>query len=204
MSSSVCVVIQARLGSMRFPNKILADLGGKPLIQHVVERARQIRGVDDVIVAVSDTPTKDAIEVLGLAVRVVRPAVPPDDVLGRYAAVACQFPSHDVFVRLTGDNPLIDPEAASDVLEEYFALGGHYHSNLREGYVDGSDVEVFSREEVLRADRELAPDDPRREHVTPAMGQPVISTRDPVKTSVDTMEDLERVRAILDKEEVIE
>ncbi len=194
--SSVCVVIQARLGSTRFPNKILADLDGKPLIQHVVERARQIRGVDDVIVAVSDTPTKDAIEALGLAVRVVRPAVPPDDVLGRYAAVACQFPSHDVFVRVTGDCPLLDSEIASDTLAEFFAGGHTYWSNLKDGYVDGTDVEVFTRDRLLEADREAKTSD-EREHVTLWMRGGEIVTPDPVKLSVDTEEDLARVRAML-------
>ena len=47
-------VIQARLGSTRFPRKILADLGGEPMLSHVIERARQIPGVAKVVVAVPD------------------------------------------------------------------------------------------------------------------------------------------------------
>ena len=47
-------IIQARLGSQRFPRKILADLCGEPVLWHVLERACQIRGVDEVIVAVPE------------------------------------------------------------------------------------------------------------------------------------------------------
>ncbi len=197
--SSVCVIIQARLGSERLPEKILSDIAGKPMIQHVVERARQIRGVDDVIVAVPNAATKQAIEALGLDVRVVQPSVPANDVLGRYAAVACQFPSHDVFVRVTGDCPLLDSEIASGTLAEFFAGGHTYWSNLKDGYVDGTDVEVFTRDLLLEADREARTPE-EREHVTLWMCGGEVVTPDPVKLSVDTEEDLARVRAALENE----
>ncbi len=197
--SSVCVVIQARLGSERLPDKILADIAGKPMIQHVLERAREIRGVADVVMAVPNAATKQAIEALGLGVRVVQPSVPANDVLGRYAAVACQFPSHDVFVRVTGDCPMLDPDLASDVLAEFFSGGHTYWSNLKDGYVDGTDVEVFTRDRLLEADREAKTPE-EREHVTLWMRGGEIVTPDPVKLSVDTEEDLERVRAVLAKE----
>ena len=46
-------IVQARLGSSRLPRKVLADLAGRPLIDHVIERALAIEGVDSVVVNVS-------------------------------------------------------------------------------------------------------------------------------------------------------
>jgi spore coat polysaccharide biosynthesis protein SpsF (cytidylyltransferase family) len=200
--SSAVAIIQARLNSTRLPGKILMDLGGKPLLQHVIDRAREIAGVDDVVVAVPDLATFNAVTTQTADARVAwYGEIAEENVLGRYAAVARQFVSHDVIVRLTADNPLIDPVEAATVLAEYRARGLSYHSNLVDGYVDGSDVEVFSRELLLELDNDLPLDDPRRAHVTPAMGQPVIKKFSKTKLSVDTAEDLERVRAMLEADE---
>ncbi|MBI4335487.1 MAG: 3-deoxy-manno-octulosonate cytidylyltransferase [Candidatus Omnitrophica bacterium] len=54
-------VIPARWGSTRFEGKVLADMGGKPVIQHVYERARQAKLLDDLVVACDDKRIKDAV-----------------------------------------------------------------------------------------------------------------------------------------------
>ena len=51
----VIAIVQARLNSTRFPNKVLADINGKPMIVHVLERAKQIKGVDLVVAAIPRT-----------------------------------------------------------------------------------------------------------------------------------------------------
>ena len=63
--SSVTVVIPARFGSSRFPGKPLAKLLGKPLIQHVYERAQASPGVSRVLVATDDTRIADAVKGFG-------------------------------------------------------------------------------------------------------------------------------------------
>jgi len=197
-TSGALVIIQARITSSRLPGKILALIGDKPLIQHVVERALAIPDVADVVIAVPQDGTKAALEKLNLGVVILAPNCPDHDVLCRYAAIARQFASHPIIVRLTADNPMIDPQEAGEVLAALCRSDGwSYHSNLVEGYQDGSDIEVFTRDFLLETDAALLLNDPRREHVTPAMGQPVIRITHRVKTSVDTQDDLERVRKMM-------
>lgn len=186
---SVLAIIQCRLGSTRFPRKVLADLHGKPVIQHVIERAQQILGVDDVIVA---PPT-----IYGYLGH-------ENDVLGRFAHVVMQSPDADVIMRLTGDCPLLEPEVCARVLDLYHATPNceYAWTNTPDGaWPDGLDCEVFSRSALLWAHRE-ATDPADREHCTPWLRRHVkVASLPPdpkyrgwPKLSIDTPEDLERVR----------
>jgi spore coat polysaccharide biosynthesis protein SpsF (cytidylyltransferase family) len=195
----VLTIVQARLGSSRLPHKSLMDVGGRPLIAQVVARARQIRGVDDVVLAV---PNGEVAKLLFCA-HTTGPAVPEDDVLARFAMVLERYQEHDPIMRLTGDCPLLDPRICERVLQLYqTAPKCHYAWNVAPGYVDGEDCEVFSRAALLRAHRE-ATDRTDREHVTPWIRRHYrIWTLEPdedrswLKTSVDTLDDLEYVRGI--------
>lgn len=201
--SSVVAIIQARLGSTRLPEKILADVGGKPLIRQVVDRARAIEGIDDWVVAVPHEATRLLLQPQLPDVRVfAAKQAHQDDVLGRFAEVARQFPSHDRVLRLTADCPLLIPALAEDVLAA-FADEWDFVTNASDGYIDGTDAEVFSVEALLLADAE-ADTAFEREHVTPWMKQNLRATAIKptvqaswLKTSVDDPDDLERVRLIM-------
>lgn len=191
----VLAIIQARLGSTRLPQKALAYIGARTLIDHVYEHALLIQRADHVVLAV---PAGQG-HIHPWATEV--PGVAETDVLGRLAAVAEQWPDHETLVRVTGDCPLLNPQIADDVIASFLAHPNlAYVWNVTDGYVDGEDVEVFSREALLRAHRE-ATDAADREHVTPWMRRhydyltvrPIRDGRG-LKTSVDTFEDLERVR----------
>lgn len=197
-------IIQARLGSTRFPNKALALLWGHPIIWHVVNKARQIRGVDKILVATSKRED-------GYALAKAMPNcgdvfsfenIAEDDVLCRFAHAATVFKAKTV-MRLTGDCPLLNPTTAEDVLALYLQDPRvEYASNVSPGYVDGEDVEVFSASALLWANRS-AHDPYDREHVTPWLRRNVKTAtlkpqvdRSWLKTSIDTPEDLERVRQL--------
>ena len=62
---AVCIVIPARLGSTRLSEKALADIHGKPMIQHVYERARLVKGVTEVVVATDHERIVSAVEQFG-------------------------------------------------------------------------------------------------------------------------------------------
>lgn len=208
---SPLVIIQCRLGSTRLPQKALADIGGKPMIQRVWERAKAIRGVDDVIVAVPNLATRLALLAVGLPADkvIATPNCGEDNVLCRFATVAIPF-RHDVIVRLTADNPLLDPVIAEQVLELFAASGAEYAWNdttpnwpESSGYPDGTDVEVFTLDLLKRAHQE-ATDEADLEHVTPWMRRattPSVLASDEnlsaIPLTVNTAEDLERVRAIM-------
>jgi 3-deoxy-manno-octulosonate cytidylyltransferase (CMP-KDO synthetase) len=104
----VVIVIPARFGSTRLPGKPLVSLAGKPMIQHVYERAKLAVQADRVIVATDDERIVKAVESFGGTARMTR----PDHRTGteRVAEVAAREKG-DVFVNVQGDEPLLDPVA---------------------------------------------------------------------------------------------
>ncbi len=105
----VAVIIPARYGAVRFPGKPLADLAGKPLICHVVERARRASGIDLVAVATDDERIAAAAARSGAAAVMTGTA---DTGTDRVAMAARQLrPRAEVVVNLQGDEALIAPEA---------------------------------------------------------------------------------------------
>ena len=116
ITSTATVIIPARYGSTRFRGKPLADLWGKPIIQHVWERAGRARLVDRVIVATDDERIAHAARAFGAEVAMTRPDHPSGT--DRVAEVARSLTS-EVIVNVQGDEPLIDPahiDAAAEPL----------------------------------------------------------------------------------------
>ncbi len=115
-------MIQARRSSSRLPDKVLLDIGGKPMLQRVIERTRKARQLDEVIVATTVAPEDDAIVQLcrEIGVSVGRGSV--FDVLDRFYKIALGFQAN-VVVRITADCPLIDPQVIDQVIEAFFEWG---------------------------------------------------------------------------------
>jgi 3-deoxy-manno-octulosonate cytidylyltransferase (CMP-KDO synthetase) len=101
-------VIPARFASSRYPGKALATLAGKPMIEHVWERANMSRYLSDVLVATDDDRIANAVHKFGGRVRMTRADHPTGT--DRLAEIAS---SEDavLYVNIQGDEPLIDPEA---------------------------------------------------------------------------------------------
>ncbi|MEN8151957.1 MAG: 3-deoxy-manno-octulosonate cytidylyltransferase [Planctomycetota bacterium] len=111
-------MIPARHGSRRLPGKPLLSATGRPLILHVVERARSARTVDRVVVATDDERIADAVRDGGGEAMLSTAA--HDCGTSRVAEVAESFPDETYFVNLQGDEPEIDPadiDLLVDVLE---------------------------------------------------------------------------------------
>ena len=99
-------VIPARFGSTRFKGKVLADIAGKPMIQHVWERARKSKLLGRVIVACDDARVKKACEKFGArAVMTSKGHASGSDRI----AEAIRLLSCDIVVNIQGDEPLIHP-----------------------------------------------------------------------------------------------
>jgi 3-deoxy-manno-octulosonate cytidylyltransferase (CMP-KDO synthetase) len=101
-------VIPARFASSRFPGKALAIIAGKPMIQHVFERARRSRYLSDLLIATDDERIATAARRFGAPVRMTRSDHPSGT--DRVAEVA-SADSAEFIVNIQGDEPLIDPEA---------------------------------------------------------------------------------------------
>jgi spore coat polysaccharide biosynthesis protein SpsF len=158
-------VLQARMSSTRLPGKVLAPLAGEPMILRIIERIRRSRELDHLIVVTSVDPSDDplvrVLENAGVTVR--RGSL--TDVFSRFLAVADEF-DPEVVVRLTGDNPLVDPEVIDRVVREHLDSGADYTSNsLTRTFPRGLDVEAVNPDALRSlATRDLQPDE--REHVT--------------------------------------
>jgi 3-deoxy-manno-octulosonate cytidylyltransferase (CMP-KDO synthetase) len=101
-------VIPARFASSRFPGKALAPLAGKPILQHVYERASQARYLSKLVIATDDDRIAKTARSFGAQVQMTR----PDHLSGtdRVAEVASSDHAQ-VIVNIQGDEPLIDPAA---------------------------------------------------------------------------------------------
>ena len=104
-------VIPARLNSTRFPNKILYPLKGKPVIEHVFNRAKQSSLLDDVIVAVDSKKTLESIN----CSNVVMTSVKHQSGTDRVAEVANKFDCNLV-VNIQGDEPGIEPHLIDNLI----------------------------------------------------------------------------------------
>ena len=200
-------IIQARMGSRRLPGKVLMDIAGKPMIQHVVERARRCESIDGVIVATSTSSDDDQLadRCRDLGVDVVRGS--EHDVLSRYALAAEKFRCQTV-IRITSDCPLIDPEIVDNVAcEVVHNPGVQYACNFfpQRLFPRGLDVEAINAR-VLQQLNQKAVDPRHREHVTLGIYEKAsrfniasVSNRldhSHLRWTVDTEADLKLVRKI--------
>ena len=103
------VIIPARLASTRLPGKPLADLGGKPMVVRVAERAR-LSGASEVVVATDHADIVAACAQHGVAARLTRDDHPSGTDRIAEVAAAMGLPDDAVVVNVQGDEPLIEPE----------------------------------------------------------------------------------------------
>jgi len=109
----VVVVIPARYASVRFPGKALARVGGKPLIQHVWERARLLGTVERVIVATDDERIAGAVRGFG-GTAVMTSAAHPSGT--DRVAEAARGTAAELVVNLQGDEPVFDAKAVDELV----------------------------------------------------------------------------------------
>jgi 3-deoxy-manno-octulosonate cytidylyltransferase (CMP-KDO synthetase) len=134
--ATVVAVIPARFASTRFPGKPLADIAGRPMIEHVYRQAAGARGVDAVVVATDDERVTAAVEGFGGIARMTR-AIHKTGT-DRIAEVA-----HDlhcaIVVNVQGDEPLVDPSAITKMVDALDADPALEMSTLRTPIRDEAD-----------------------------------------------------------------
>ena len=163
-------IIQARMGSTRLPGKVMKKLCGQTILAHDIERVKQARTLDDIVVATTISDADDIIftESLKCGVKVFRGS--EKDVLSRYYFAATEHGAN-IVVRITSDCPLIDPKVIDNIVA-FFKEGGYdivanVGSDLsKRTYPRGLDTEVFSYAALQEAYNN-ANEIYQREHVTP-------------------------------------
>ena len=108
MRPRILGVIPARFASTRFPGKALASLDGRPMIEHVWERASKSSYLTDLVIATDDERIASVARRFGARVRMTSPHHPTGT--DRLAEVASAIEA-SLYVNIQGDEPLINPEA---------------------------------------------------------------------------------------------
>ena len=199
-------VIQARTGSTRLPAKVMADLGGRTVLEWVIRAARAARQIDKVIVATTTTPEDDAVAELAeaLGAPVVRGS--EDDVLARFVDALDAHPA-DAIVRLTADCPLLDPALIDAVAGAWVGSPtvDYVSTTLVRSLPRGMDIELVTAQALRAVGRMATGHD--RVHVTsgvyadPAayrlLGLSVTPPANDLRVTIDTAEDLVVLRALV-------
>lgn len=163
----IVAIIQARLESTRFPNKILALIGSVPSLEYQIHRLKKSFLIDEIVVAMPDTlanqKLKDWIEKLGCGVFFGSES----DVLSRFYLAAVEYKA-ELIVRITADCPLIDAELVDKVINNFLENPncGISTNTQPPSFPDGLDCSVFSFQ-VLELAYQKAFSQQDREHVTP-------------------------------------
>ena len=156
------------MGSTRLPGKVMMDLCGSPVIEHVVNRLNESNLIDKIIIATTEDENNQPIINFCRDKSICFFVGSEDDVLDRYykAALDNQLNENDVIIRITSDCPLIDSVVVDKVIEEHISNNNDYTANVLEcTYPDGLDCEVFNFN-VLKDAWINANLSSQREHVT--------------------------------------
>ncbi|HYL99108.1 MAG TPA: glycosyltransferase family protein [Blastocatellia bacterium] len=162
------VVIQARTGSTRMPNKVLMPLAGRPLLQRMVERVQAAHTEFELVVATTIDRSDEPIRELCRSIGVRCFSGHPSDLLDRHYRASIALGAEAV-VKIPSDCPLIDPAIIDRVLANFLRDVPRYDyvSNLHPAsYPDGNDVEVMTMC-ALEAAWVEAKKPFEREHTTP-------------------------------------
>ena len=156
--------IEARMSSSRLPGKVLLPASGKPMLQHLFERLKQVDSLSDIVLATTVNQPDDVLEIFASEMGMSCFRGSEDDVLSRVISAA-EYADADVIVEISGDCPLIDPELISQCIAIHKNNKADFVSNATiPSYPGGMDVSIFSLD-VLKKSEAMVKDTLHREHV---------------------------------------
>lgn len=160
-------IIQARMGSTRLPGKVMKKINGKnPMLFYLIQQIKQSKLIESFVVATTDLKEDDIIAKYLKNNQILCFRGNEKDVLDRYYNCAKKF-SFDPIIRITADNPLIDPHIIDNLIQIYQNNEIDYLTNcLPRTFPYGTEVEVFSFHSLETAWK-YAKRNEEREHVTP-------------------------------------
>ena len=143
----VGAIIQARMGSVRLPGKVLRPIVGKPVLWHIANRIKHSELIDEVIIATTIGERDRAVTEMARDNGIPYYAGSEKDLMDRFYQPA-KLHKLDVIVRVMADCPLVDPQIADKVVDFYIKNSGKYDFVSNAGpaltYPHGVDIEVFS------------------------------------------------------------
>ena len=201
------VIVQARINSTRLPGKILMDIEGQPMLFRQLDRLKHGLGDLPLIVATSSELSDDAVEALCREHDVDCFRGPLDDVMLRFIQCAQEY-ELDHFVRVGGDDPLIDPECCSTLVSMHRSEPHDFmYASNREGWPYGCAAELISLSALKKIHAQVNSSF-YKEHTIPyffdhtdefdmiKVKAPARINRPEYYFTVDFLEDLELVRKV--------
>lgn len=201
-------IIQARTGSSRLPNKIMMELGGGTVLEHLVKQMRASKTLQQYVLATSDHPRDDILaahaEKIGLHVY----RGDEQKIMTRLKNAAVKF-NAGIVVRLLGDCPLSDPEMIdSYVMKIQSGSGLDMVTNQNpHSFPDGYDISVIRLPALQRLCAEFDANG-QDEHLSgfwkPGSGYKVLNMTAPMnyfarfRMTLDYAEDLDAIRRVVD------
>ncbi len=207
MKKNITAVIQARLGSKRFPKKVLEKLSGQSLIEILYHRLKKSNHLSNIIFAIPSNKENQDLEneIKRIGANYYKGS--ENDVLQRFYNTAEEFQVEHI-ARITADCPLIDSEMLDQMIEIYDENNYDYISNTNPPtFPDGFDIEIFNFESLKEAYLK-AVNDYDREHVTSFIHSHAENTiynyeskinHSSIRLTVDEPQDLELLKAISNK-----
>lgn len=209
--NQVIAVIQARTNSNRLPAKIFKHLKDRSVIEHVVNAVKNTDDISTTILATTRSRSDDALvkKMEGLGVRCFRGQ--ENNVMARFFA-AIRYLKGDIIVRLTGDNPLLNPSILKRIIRliQLDENIDYISNNLIRSFPRGFDVEVFRKKSFIKS-YEIAKTKEEKEHVTlnfklnpqifnlkNVLAKPEEYMPD-LRLTLDTQEDYDFLKIIYDK-----
>ena len=161
----VLTIVQARTGSTRLPEKVLMNIQGKSILEHIIDFLKHSKLTDKIIIATTNLPSDDKIEEIAKKTNVDCYRGSAENPLERYYECAKLF-GGDLIVRVTADNPLIDPTLVDRTIQVCKETNCDYASNmLHQTYPLGYLVEALTFT-TLKKIYENQKDPLSREHIT--------------------------------------
>lgn len=199
-------IVQARMGSIRFPNKVMRPICATPMIGLLLARLSQSKRIDQIVLATSHDPRNEPLAEYVRELGYAAYQGSENDVLDRYYQAAREAEA-DVVVRITGDCPLIDPQVVDAVIDLFQQGPVDYAANtVLSTFPDGLDAEVFAFQTLETAWKQ-AKEPRQREHVTPFMRESGLfrlanlshaSDQSSERWTVDEPEDFEVVKKVFE------
>lgn len=203
-------IVQARMGSTRLPGKVMTELADKTVLGHVIARLQSCSRIDAVVIATTTSGSDDVIvrEAERCGVGWFRGS--EEDVLVRYHGAAVEAGA-EVVVRATSDNPLVDPQLLTRMLDLFHEMGpdgtslDYVSYTVPPSYPVGAGAEVVAFHALERAFKEST-ERYEREHVTPYIyGHPELfkiryqtneTDLSDLRWTLDTEDDLRLIQAV--------
>tara|TARA_Y100000590_G_scaffold77159_1_gene85410 strand:- start:1313 stop:2053 length:741 start_codon:yes stop_codon:yes gene_type:complete len=158
-------IIEARMGSNRLPGKVLMQAAKKPMLEHLINRLKKVKTIDEIILATSENTKDDILIEFANKNKIKYFRGSENDVLSRVLNAGKHYDVEDI-VGITGDCPIIDPNIVEQVISIYKNNDVSFVTNaLVRSFPDGMDAIIYNLS-TLKKSSDLAKTKKEREHTT--------------------------------------